>query len=289
MPSELCLGCGRILDKFWRDQQVEWHPTCQPMTLEELGKAIQEDITDVIRWTDNNSARSQQAAIGPSELGTACDRKIAYRMAGVAEVNQWMDPLPAIVGTSVHQWLEKAVNRFQAIHHMDRWETEITIQPDPLVTGHCDLYDRDKAMVLDFKTVSPTKLKEWKRKGPPAHYIDQVNLYAKGLLLTGRKVTKVALMAIPRSGWLREIQTWVGDYDPGRAQSALDRMYAIGNKLIEMGSEIVFEQIEGTPGPECSYCPWYRGGEGEAVLSGCSGNVAVAKEKFMKGLVRGQG
>lgn len=287
MSSPLCLGCGRILDKFWVDQGAEWHPTCQPMTLEELGKSVLEDMTDIIRWTDNNSARSQQTMIGPSELGSECDRKIAYRLADMPETNRWMDPLPAIVGTAVHKWLEKAVNKFQAIHHMDRWETEITIHPDPLVTGHCDLYDRDKAMVLDFKTVSPTKLKEWKKSGPPEHYKDQVNLYAKGLLLTGRKVKTVALMAVPRSGWLRECQIWVEDYDPDRAQRALNRMYRIGQQLIDMGNLIDFEQIEGKPDAGCAYCPWYRGGSGKADVSGCSGNIEASRAKFTKGITRG--
>lgn len=282
----LCRKCGRVLDPFLRDAGEEYHITCKPPTSEEIGQSVLEDLTDIIRWTDNNSTRSLQTTIGPSELGTDCDRKIAYRIAGTAETNSWMDPLPAIVGTSVHHWLEKAITKFQQVHHMDRFETELTVHPDPLVTGHCDLYDRDQHLVLDFKTVSPTKLKTWKSKGPSEQHKGQVQLYARGLIATGRPVSRVALMAVPRSGWLRECQIWVDDYRPEVAQAALDRLYAIADQLLAMGETIDFEQVPAEPGQECAYCPWYRGGSGSADLSGCAGNVSQSKAKFTSGILK---
>ena len=157
--SPLCRRCGRLLDPMLIQAGAEHHPSCEPANGNEaLGTALLSDLTDVIKWTDNNSARSVQTTIGPSELGSLCDRKIAYRLAGVPEANWWSDPLPAIVGTAVHAWLEKAVNSFQQVHHMDRWLTEITVQPDPMVKGHVDLYDKETASIIDWKTVSPTKL-----------------------------------------------------------------------------------------------------------------------------------
>lgn len=288
MPDELCHGCGKRLDRIWIDQGVNLHPSCQGMDLNELIRQnVIEDLTDIIRWTDNNSSRSQQAAIGPSELGTGCDRKIAYRISGVEETNSWRDPLPAIVGTAVHTWLETAVTKFQHIHGMDRFETEITVKPDPIVTGHCDLYDRQYSMVIDWKTVSPSKLKEWKRKGPPEHYKTQVNLYAKGLIATGRIVERVALIAVPRSGWLTEVDMWVDKYDPDLADVALGRLYQIANTLLRQGEQLDFEAVAANPDEGCSYCPWYRGGTGRADSSGCTGNIEQAKAKFGKGLIKG--
>lgn len=269
------------------DQGSEYHPNCQPTSPNDaLGAELLSDLTDVIRWTDNNSSRSLQSTIGPSELGSLCDRRIAYRLAGAPEVNEWSDPLPAIVGTAVHAWLEKAINSFQAIHHMERWLTEITVHPDPMVKGHCDLYDRELQAIIDWKTVSPTKLKEWKSAGPPAHYKDQVNLYGRGALLAGLPVAKVVLVAVPRSGWLRDMQVWVGDYEPERAQACLDRMYAIAGKLIAMGEDLAFRDVEAKAGGECSFCPWYRGGSKEADMSGCPGNSDYALKKYGTGLVK---
>lgn len=286
--SKLCLKCGRIMAAFLVDKGEDYHPSCIPTSPDEvLGNELLADLTDVIKWTDSNSARSTQASIGPSELGSLCDRKIAYRLAGTPEANWFTDPLPAIVGTAVHAWLEQAVTKFQQVHFMDRWITEITVQPDPLVKGHCDLYDREKAAVIDWKTVSPTKLKAWKSSGPPEHYKDQVNLYGRGLINAGYEVRKVILVAVPRSGWLKDMQIWVEDYRPERAQAALDRMYGIANQMIKAGDDLAFSEITSAPSGECAFCPWYRGGERKADLSGCPGNNEAAKATYGKGLVKG--
>ena len=285
--SPLCRGCGRILAQVLIEQGQDYHPTCAPISPnEKLGAELLSDLTDVIKWTETNSARSIQTTIGPSELGSLCDRKIAYRLAGVPEANWWSDPLPAIVGTAVHTWLENAVTQFQQVHHMDRWLTEITVQPDPMVKGHCDLYDRQLGAVIDWKTVSPTKLKAWKSDGPPDHYKAQVNLYGKGLVNAGYPVNKVVLVAVPRSGWLKDMQVWVDDYRPELAKIVLDRMYGIANRMINAGDDLSFEEINSAPSGECSFCPWYRGGSGKAGMSGCPGNVDEAKTKYGKGLVR---
>jgi hypothetical protein len=269
------------------DVGADRHPTCSPANSNEaLGQQILSDLRDVIKWTDNNSSRSLQSSIGPSELGGSCDRKIAYRVAGVEERNWWSDPLPAIVGTAVHTWLERAVNNFQAVHYMERWLTEITVHPDPMVKGHLDLYDADYRAIIDWKTVSPTKLKEWKSAGPPEHYKCQVNLYGKGALAAGLAVDKVCLIAVPRSGGLKDMQVWLDDYRPELAQKALDRMYSIAGKLISMGDDMALAEIDATPGDECNFCPWYRGGAGVANLSGCPGNSAGAKAKYGKGLIK---
>lgn len=285
--SPLCRKCGKVLDQVLQDQGDQYHPGCQPSDPNEaLGATLLSDLTDVIKWTDNNSTRSVQKSIGPSELGSLCDRRIAYRLADAPEVNWWSDPLPAIVGTAVHGWLEQAVTKFQAVHFMDRWVTELTVHPDPLVKGHLDLYDRDYRAILDWKTVSPTKLKTWKSEGPPEHYKDQVNLYGRGAVNAGLAVSKVVLVAVPRSGFLKDMQIWVDDYRPDRAQAALDRMYGIANAMIKAGDDLSFEDIGSAPGSECSYCPWYAGGNRPASLSGCSGNNAAMKSKYGKGLVK---
>lgn len=287
--SPLCRGCGRLLAQALRDQGVDYHPTCMPTSAnDKLGVELLSDLTDVIKWTDNNSARSVQTTIGPSELGSLCDRKIAYRLANVPEANWWSDPLPAIVGTAVHTWLENAVTNFQSVHHMDRWITEITVQPDPMVKGHCDLFDTQLAggTVIDWKTVSPTKLKAWKSSGPPDHYKDQVNLYGMGMVKAGFAVNKVCLIAVPRSGWLKDMQVWMEDYQPERAQAALDRMYGLAGKMIKAGEDLAFSEIDAAPSGECAFCPWYRGGDGKANASGCPGNNDATKSRYGKGLVK---
>lgn len=286
MAGELCTRCGVRLDRVLVLAGDTMHPTCHPRdALTVLAEDLRSDLTDVIRWTDNHSSRSLQKTIGPSELGDPCERKIGYRLAGVKEMNEWSDPLPAIVGTAIHAWLERAITQFQAVHHMDRWVTESTVQVDALLRGHVDLYDRETHTIIDFKTVSPTKLKDWKSKGPSEQHIDQVNLYAMGKVNAGEMVRYVALVAIPRSGWLSDVRVWTGLYEPARAQRALDRMYSIADKLIAMGEEIDFSQLPAQPGRGCSFCPWYVGGDGDASEAGCPGNSVAGMQKFEAGLV----
>lgn len=285
--SPLCRKCGRLMAQLLRDQGLEYHPTCEPTDPnDQFGQELLSDLTDVIKWADNNSSRSLQATIGPSELGSLCDRRIAYRLAGAPEANWWSDPLPAIVGTAVHTWLEGAVSKFQASHFMDRWLTEVTVQPDPMVKGHCDLFDKEKGAVVDWKTVSPTKLKAWKASGPPEHYKAQVNLYGMGMVKAGYQVNKVVLIAVPRSGWLKDMQIWVDDYSPELAQVALDRMYGLANKMIKAGDDLAMAEIDAIPSGECAFCPWYRGGDRSADLSGCPGNIDANRAKNSSGLVK---
>lgn len=283
---KLCLKCGKRMDNILDLAGMTHHPTCDPVDpLEVMAENLRQDFVDIIRWTDRQSARSMQKTIGPSELGDPCDRKVAYRLAGVPEVNDWMDPLPAIVGTAIHTWMESAVSNFQKIHHMDRWQTELTVHPDPNVVGHADVYDRELEAVIDYKTVSPSKLKDWKAHGPSEAHKDQVNLYARGFINAGLPVQFVCLVAIPRSGWLSDIRVWMDRAEPDRAQRALDRMYAIADTLIAQGDQFDFGSIPAAPSRGCSYCPWYRGGMGDASLDGCSGNAEDARAKFADGLI----
>ena len=283
---KLCLKCGKRMDDVLALAGGEFHPNCAPVNeLEVAAENLRQDLVDIIRWTDNRSARSMQKTIGPSEIGDSCLRKIAYRLAGTPEVNDWMDPLPAIVGTAIHAWMESAVSQFQRVHHMDRWQTELTVHPDPNVVGHADLYDRELQAVVDYKTVSPTKLKEWKSKGPSELHKDQVNLYARGIVNAGLPVRYVCLVAIPRSGWLSDIRVYLERFEPERAQRALDRMYGLADTLIAQGDQLDFEAVEASPGRGCSYCPWYRGGMGPASTQGCCGNASDAMSKFGDGLI----
>lgn len=262
------------------------HPLCEPRPESEiLAEEIRSDFTDIVRWTDDNSTRSTQRTIGPSELGDSCDRKIAYRLAGIDQRNQYTDPLPAIVGTSVHTWLEKAYTGFQQAHYMNRWLSEVTVRVDSMVTGHVDLFDTQTHTVIDFKTLGTTKAKDFKTKGPSETHIDQVNLYAMGLTRAGYTVRNVALIGIPRAGWLSDVRVWVGPYEPERAQRVLDRMYAIGRDLLAQGDNVDFSSIPANPGRGCSFCDWYVGGMGDADMSGCPGNASEVRAKFSNGLI----
>ena len=78
---------------------------------------------------------------------------MAYRLANdpVPTCNPQWDPLPSIIGTATHTWLETAAALANTVLGRDRWLTETKVYPAPWLPGSCDLYD------CDTETVSTTR------------------------------------------------------------------------------------------------------------------------------------
>ena len=120
-------------------------------------------VYDVIRGAIANHPRSLQKRIGPSEIGTPCDRRIGYKLLGQDE-NPRGDAWKPTVGTAVHAWLETAAenaNLAQVISaggligdHQLEWVTEQSVTVGYLhdgtaITGSADLYHRPTATLID--------------------------------------------------------------------------------------------------------------------------------------------
>ena len=73
--------------------------------------ALAEKITAVIQNRSTNAPRSKQRAIGLSEIGEACVRKISYKLLDWQKTNTNTDPWPSISGTAIHSWLADARDR----------------------------------------------------------------------------------------------------------------------------------------------------------------------------------
>lgn len=279
----LCRRCGGIISET--HGEVEYHPIgCWPdhEPLPETGVTpfdmeVKEEIRQIVSWADRNSARSQQVALGCSEVGHECDRRLAYRMANVEPVTRvgFGDSWPAIVGTAIHAWVEKAVNGFQASEGVSDWMTETAVQPNEILLGHCDLYSRSRRLVVDLKTKSPDNMKKFKKEGPEQQHKVQVNLYAKGIINLGYPVDRVGIVALPRSGWLRDALVWTEPYDPNVLPWAMQRLQniaALHEQLGVEGNPAAWNDIPAAPSRNCGFCPWYQR---EAILGatdkGCPG------------------
>lgn len=248
-----------------------------PATVSPLSAALKKRLTSIISWADANSPRSLQVAIGPSELGTSCQRRLAYRLAGWREVNEHMDPWPAIVGTAVHAWTGESVQKFMTRTGAHDWLIEVELHPDPLVTGHSDLYQISTGTVVDLKTCGVTALRHLQKHGPSHEYKVQVHTYGLGHQRAGRPVNSVALVFVPRAGWLRDMYVWSEPYDERVALTALGRMYDLAYRLIEMDVQRYpsrFSEITATPGDACVFCPFYNPTPDQSVTAdhlGCPG------------------
>ena len=92
-----------------------------------------------------NHPRSLQDALGPSQLGTACDRCLVNLLAGHKPLEGHAPWLPTI-GTAVHTWLEDAMRLAAWMDDDgDRWHIEERVVVGDLggvpVTGSTDLFD----------------------------------------------------------------------------------------------------------------------------------------------------
>lgn len=275
---QICRKCGTRLDSIEEGQQ--YHPLCYPEWEKLPGTAmsvgemeVREDLLEMIQWGSANTVRSKQVALGCSEAGQECDRRIAYKMAGSKQVN-FPDPLKANMGTAFHVWLDDRMRKFQAAEGMDRWITETEVYPASFMKGHVDLYDKHRFLVLDWKTTSADMIKKWKTEGVPQQYKVQVMLYGKGMINLGYRVDRVGLIGINRSGALRDIVVLTLPYDDDFAVSALRRIWKIGKQLNGMGENPDFAQIGSAPDLRmCGYCPQYRGGARPADDTGCPGRT----------------
>lgn len=228
--------------------------------LSPAAQAIKTELSKIILWNEQMAPRSRQVAVGPSELGHECDRRLAYRIAGCDPVNTNADPWPSIVGTSVHDWLEKAVNRYQQSVEDLSYMTELRVYPDPMVKGRSDIFKASTGTVLDWKTAGPDVMRKLKTGYIPASYKTQVMVYGLGHRRAGREVKDVALVFLGRTGWLNDMYVWHAPYDESIAVAALDRMYRLGLQLIELeieGNPHRYQLIDATPGDSCVWCPFF--------------------------------
>jgi hypothetical protein len=219
---------------------------------------LKQQVIQLVLGAENNSERSLQREIGPSEIGEVCDRRLAYRLAEMPKINVAFDPWPAVVGTAVHAWMEQAVQRWVKVTG-DPWLTEETLSIDSFVTGHSDAYWN--GTVIDWKTGGPDVMKKVRGGNIPERYQIQAHIYGLGYENLGHAVERVALVFLPRSGWLRDLVVWSAPYSRELAEAALARPYQIGQVILDLDTLTYphrWEQIPATPGDGCGHCPWFN-------------------------------
>ena len=185
-------------------------------------------------------------------------RRLAYAMTDEPTSNPPFDPLPSIIGTAVHGWLDSAARYANASLGRIRWMTETRVQVAEGLHGSCDLYDVDTGTVIDWKVVGTPRLRQY-RKDPGPAYKGQVFLYGRGFENAGLPVNKVAIAFVPRGATLHSLHVWSADYDPAIADWVLDRR----NQVIALIDDLQVERhpdrygwIPSTP-HDCAYCPWH--------------------------------
>lgn len=251
-----------------------------PATWQQHNLGAHADYMTAVVDAITNHPRSLQVAIGPSEIGTACPRKLLYKLTGVPEKPQkpnWK----ATVGTGGHLWQEETFDRANQTFALstgapgvERWliEETVTVGTDANglpITGHCDLFDRLTSTVIDHKFVGKTQLAKYKSKGPSAQYRAQAHLYGQGWTNAGIEVRDVAICFLPRDGELRDHYWWTEPFDPQVAADALQRMHGLQLAHQALG-DAAFAAV-GTADDYCSFCPFYQPAATD-LATGCPGH-----------------
>jgi len=223
-----------------------------------LADPLRNDLLAMIRTRDDATPRHMQKALGPSDVSTPCMRKLAYAMMDEPGSNPPFDPLPSIIGTAVHAWLESAARHANQVLGRVRWLTETRVEVAPGLSGSCDLYDMDTGTVIDWKVVGTPRLRMY-RKDPGRPYKTQVYLYGRGFENMGLPVNKVAIAFVPRGATLHSLHVWSADYDPKVADWALAQRETVIGLLDDLDVGRHPERYAWIPATQsdCVFCPWY--------------------------------
>ena len=266
---------------------TEWIPGPLPpgfdrrgMTGDELGQ----ELLGIIEAAIANQPRTLQKRIGPSEIGHPCARRLGYKLLGAPDLNpnQGVAWKP-FIGTAMHAELERVFDQFNLAYTLasggqERFMVEAKVCAGEIngdtIEGHCDLYDRATATVIDWKLVGPEPLKGYRKNGPGDQYRIQAHAYGRGWARKGVPVDQVMVVFLPRNDELKKAHVWHEPYNEQRAVDGFNRCNGIAAMVTHQGQAAL--QLLPTANAYCYRCPFYRAGSIDLV-QGCPGDPAAAQ------------
>ena len=238
------------------------------------------DIIETVKHAAANAPRSLQVLPGPSELGTPCTRRLAYKAVDwEPKPNSDTDPWAAVQGTSVHAWMAAAYQGENDRCGYAPYLVEHRVHLPGGISGSCDLYDRHTGTVIDWKMTGQNRLREYRRDGPGPQYRAQAHLYALGLHLDGESPQYVADVFLPRGGRIDGLHVWTEPYNPQLAVEALKRYQAIRGFHLVLDPEANPQNwgLLPTADAHCAYCPWFLP-RSDNLSRGCPGHSAPGND-----------
>jgi hypothetical protein len=252
-------------------------------------------MREVLTALDASRPRSRQTALGPSELGTPCQRQMAYKLAGVPrQLPDKRPPWAPMQGTAMHGLMEEALRFHNGQLGRARWVIEERLHMDDEITGSGDAFDTDTGTVVDWKYVGVTALRKVKRKTVPNEqlisptYRVQGHLYGYGHARAGRDVRWVRFVLLARSHDYDDSAEWTEPYRPDIAEDAIGRYHATKTLIAGLplaANPALWAVVPAAPSEDaCAWCPFRRAG-GPADGTGCPGNTQSKIDKQTAGLL----
>lgn len=258
----------------------------EPMT--DLGKELTARLKEMFYAYDNRRSadnRSAQATMGPSEMGTPCDRRLALSLMRMPAVNPGGDGWAAFVGTCIHagleglfMWADAGTGRFAV-------EQRLEFDSKYVPKGTADLIDRTLFMLDDHKCQGRWSRNKLKSQGPSRTYRVQAHVYAHGARQRGERIEHVAIFSWPRDeSTLDDLYVWTEPYNPSIVKEAFERVEGIGglveSKVEELtaiyplgANELEIKARVATDfevADDCRFCPFYLP-NARSPMDGCNG------------------
>jgi hypothetical protein len=284
-----CPGCGESVRHGQPACRQCLTNTAIATSQPEIPPSTVAELRDLLINHDNNSPRSLQAAIGPSEIGVPCDRQLGMRLHSLPRRPDPRVPWAPILGTATHTYIADVLRAHNKHLGRQRWIVEERVWPDDMISGSGDAYDTDQATVVDWKLVGANSLKKYRKTVRPEYRI-QAHLYGLGHQRAGRPVRHVRLVYLARDHDFDKSFEWTEPYDPQVAEDALERMYKVMNLLQDLGvadNPALWGAVPAIPTPDCVWCPYFRPGK-PADGTGCPGDEAAQDRyttRFADGLI----
>lgn len=240
-----------------------------------------DDLKGVLKRKWKLHPRSQQKAIGPSEVGHPCPRKLATTLLQFPRINPEFDPLPAWLGTAGHAKWEESVEHDNEViikaflnrqddepaprctwidgEPVGRWLSERRVQIRADLSGTCDLFDTWTGTVIDLKFPGASRMTKYKKEGPTPEYRVQAHSYGRGFRNEGIEVKRVGIWFIPRGGMLSSSFVWSEPYDDEIVEGMLGKLDNIAIVLDELQIEQHPERLAHVPkvAHDCMFCPFH--------------------------------
>lgn len=224
----------------------------------------------------NRQERNVQATLGPSEIGSPCDRRLIMRLLGIPPVNPGGDGWAAFKGTQIHaglaamrQWADAGQGRFVV-------EMPLTFPSTVVPKGTGDALDRTLFLFADDKVMGRWSLNGLRARGPSPVYRTQIHVYAYGANKRGEHVEHVAVIGWPmESSSLDDLYVWSEPYDPSVAIAALNRAEELASwatrSRIDGSSSTEIARSARIDSSECRFCPFHNP-DGQLEHGACNGS-----------------
>lgn len=232
------------------------------------------------RTANDKRARSQQSALGMSELG-GCRRQASFKTLGIEPTNPrnerldvFADSREAMIGTMIH---DLVLPQIEAMSLTAKIEQPVVLKfPGlPEIPGSADMVDED--VLVDLKTLGHNSVRSVESNGPQKKHIWQTHGYAQALIDSGHQINSIALVYIDRSNG-QVVHVHYQQFDP----LVVEEIEAWWIEVNSTDDPMDLPRDERGPGLSrtCDWCPWLKACWGEGAVPGGTGIQARVLEEF---------